>query len=254
MINVHSFDDSLITLIPSSYIELLIWHTPCFLGCVKISNIIIFTLFISCSGFATEDITIPKSIFKVDFFAGRNRTSNGTAFLVGPNLVMTSYHLIRELPLDADLEITKVNADQSETRLKGTPKLCNADLDFCLVMTENIFDGIPLLLSKDKIVPTDLLKLIGFTTTQKISTSSGKMAGNSPSSILLHCIPEESGSSGAPIFNSKNEVVAINFAKMAYESGCSTREEVGVASYMSQILIVIKYNNPALYQQLKIVD
>lgn len=193
-----------------------------------------------------QEQELGRSIFEVTTRLG---TNVGTAFLVGPNLVLTNRHV-----MDYTSSTTKnwecgkfgIKLNHREERI-GCAKVrfCSSKHDYCVVEMKNMMSGDPLgselkplrLTDKVRANPESSLLHIGNAGGFGLQASRGRGI-KIKDGEFHHFIPTLGGSSGAPIFNDKHEVIGINW-------GYSGGHVIDDAAYNHGVL------SKTIYQELK---
>lgn len=166
-----------------------------------------------------QEQTLGLSVFEATSGTGSNV---GTAFLVGNDIVLTNRHVMGILPHAKTLPCGKfsIKLNHKEERVMCEKvRFCSKRFDFCAVEMKKMANGQslgsevkPLRLSRKIKTDKDMMLIhIGNAAGLGLQASSGR-------GLLIrdgefyHYAPTLGGSSGAPIFNEKNEVVGINWA------------------------------------------
>lgn len=164
-----------------------------------------------------EETELARSVFESTTRLG---TKVGTAFLVGKNLVLTNRHVMNYTEKDRRWECGKfsIKLNHREERVECRKvRFCSLRYDYCVVEMKEMSSGAhlgeelrPLRLTRRARNDRDHLFLhIGNAGGMGIQASHGRglmIEGGE----FLHFAPTLGGSSGAPIFNEKREVVGIN--------------------------------------------
>jgi len=200
-------------------------------------------------GFTTEvdeeefekEQELAASIFEATSGDGR---SLGTAFLVGKDVVMTNRHVLSLKAKSKKWECGhfQVKLNQSEEKMScEVVEYCSRRFDFCLVRlkdSETLSRLKPLRLSQKIRYDADHTFLhIGNAGGLGLQASRG-FGIKSYQGEFIHFAPTLIGSSGAPIFSEKYEVVGINWGR----TGQNYADD---SSYSRGVLML------AIYQEIK---
>lgn len=192
-----------------------------------------------------EEQHLAQSIFEASTRLG---TGIGTAFLIGENLVLTNRHVMNYSGGEKDLVcgdfFIKLNLRNEKVLCKKV-RYCSSRFDYCVVEMQKTKEGEalgslyrPLRLSRNIKEDQDAYILhIGNAGGLGIQASHGRgirlKAGE-----IFHFAPTIGGSSGAPLFNEKKEVIGINW-------GHTGRDEIDEHSFNRAVSIA------TIYQELR---
>lgn len=165
-----------------------------------------------------EEQALAKSVFEA---STRSGTDVGTAFLVGNNLVLTNRHVMNYQSSAREWECGKfsIKLNHRDERVDcERVRFCSVKHDFCVVQMKKMSTGKSLsseikpLRLTNKVRPHQDVTLlhIGNAAGMGIQASYGqgiKIHGGE----FFHYAPTLGGSSGAPIFNEKREVIGLNW-------------------------------------------
>lgn len=164
-----------------------------------------------------EEVRLAYSVFESTTRLG---TKVGTAFVVGKNLVLTNRHVMNYTSKDRIWSCghfsIKLNTRDERVACRKV-RYCSLNYDYCVVEMEKLASGMslgdefrPLRLAQRVKADRDHSVLhIGNAGGMGIQASHGKgilIDGGE----FVHFAPTLGGSSGAPIFNEKREVIGIN--------------------------------------------
>ena len=157
----------------------------------------------------------------------QNQQKLGTGFNISPDgIIVTNEHVIR----DGENIFIQFPSGKS---FKGSPELIIPELDFAILSVEG--EDLPYLktgTSSDIVSGQEVLIIgnpLGFSGIVKKGEVIGTGKVNTiEEEVIFIKGPIHKGSSGSPVFNSKEEVIAIIFATLIQESS-NTDEIIGVA-------------------------
>ncbi|MFL5784273.1 MAG: trypsin-like serine peptidase [Bacteriovoracaceae bacterium] len=164
-----------------------------------------------------EESKLAESVFESSTRLGHKV---GTAFLVGKNLVLTNRHVMNYTPKDRKWEcgLFSVKLNDRDERVKcRRVRYCSLRYDYCVVEMENLDSGEALgeryrplrLALRMKTDRDERVLHIGNAGGMGIQASHG-IGVLVEGGEFIHFAPTLGGSSGAPIFNERREVIGIN--------------------------------------------
>lgn len=176
-----------------------------------------FTLEMDYEDFEEEQ-ALGNSVFEA---TTRTGTSVGTAFLVGADVVLTNRHVMAYSPDSKVRDCGKFSIKLNHREEKvdcSRVRYCSSAYDFCIIELKKMASGLsvgsevrPLrLTSRIRSNPDVQLLHIGNAAGMGIQASRGKgllVKGGE----FYHYAPTLGGSSGAPIFDERYEVIGINW-------------------------------------------
>jgi hypothetical protein len=167
--------------------------------------------------FEDEQI-LGNSVFETTSRTGSNV---GTAFLVGSDVVFTNRHVMSYQPGDRKWEcgLFSIKLNHRPERVECEKVLyCSSHFDYCVVLMKTLPEGTslstevkPLRLTKTvRAHPDANLLHIGNAAGLGIQASRGRGL-KLKDGEFYHYAPTLGGSSGAPLFNDKNQVIGLNW-------------------------------------------
>jgi S1-C subfamily serine protease len=184
-----------------------------------------FSLEIDLEDFEDEQ-TLGQSVFQARSSSGKNV---GTAFLVGKDLVLTNRHLLGITSQDKKWECGEFSVGLNH-RQEQIPcikvRFCSPRFDYCVVQLKKMSNGLSVgvevralrLARLIKSRPDASLLHIGNAAGLGLQASRGrgiKVVGGE----FHHYAPTLNGSSGAPLFDEKGQVVGINWGHTGKDYG-----------------------------------
>ncbi len=165
-----------------------------------------------------EEQNLGNSVFEATTGTG---TNVGTAFLVGQNIVLTNRHVLsikaKAKTLECGKFSIKLNHKEEVVHCQKV-RFCSIRYDYCVVEMSFMENGSPIgsevkplrLTKKVQNDPDIRLLHIGNAAGLGLQASSGRGI-KLESGEFYHYAPTLGGSSGAPIFNDRSEVIGINW-------------------------------------------
>lgn len=168
-----------------------------------------------------EEQLLAQSIFEV---TSRLGTDVGTALLVGRDLVLTNRHVLNySTKTSRQWECGKfsIKLNHKDERVECQKvRYCSSRYDFCLVEMNKMSNGLDLGSELRSLRLTQRVKSHGDVNLTHIGNAGGLGIQASQGTGLkilggefFHYAPTLGGSSGAPIFNERHEVIGINWGQ-----------------------------------------
>lgn len=203
-----------------------------------------------------EEQLLGQSIFQARSGDG---ATVGTAFLVGRDLVLTNRHIMNISPLARKWECGQFSIllNHKEERVDcAKVRYCSGKFDFCVVQMKKMQNGLflgselrPLRMARITKNDRDIKLLhIGNAAGLGLQASRGrglKISGGE----FFHYVPTLGGSSGAPLFDEKGQVIGINWAHTGKDFVGDTSFNRGVLS--STIFNELKLTHPYTLRDIK---
>ena len=207
--------------------------------------------------------SLADSVFKARIYSGdRCRSKDATAFLVGPNLVLTNNHAIYPEEFNGGCAQFSVKPGGAKKKsLRCSRELyCNREYDFCLVevdgLSEKYPEIAPLTLTDKSLDKDNLEKMLAIGNARGLGIQAGAGAGyfqrefTNSTEPVVHYAPLFQGSSGGPLINEQDQVVGINYAQSEQLVG---KEAFNLAMPISKVLQLLKDNvSSTIYSSLNI--
>ena len=203
-----------------------------------------FTLEMDQEDFEEEQI-LAQSIFQARSGTGKRL---GTAFLVGKDIVFTNRHIV-EIPADSrnwECGEFSILLNHKEERVDCEKvRYCSRRYDYCVVQLKRMSNGLsvgvevrPLRLAKG--IKSDRDKsLLHIGNAGGLGLQASRGSGiKVKAGEFHHFVPTLNGSSGAPLFDEKGQVIGLNW-------GHTGNDYVGDSSYNRGIL------SETIYKELK---
>jgi hypothetical protein len=203
-----------------------------------------------------EEQLLGQSIFQARSATG---TTVGTAFLVGRDLVLTNRHI-----MGAAAEAKKWSCGEFSILLNhkeervGCQKVrfCSSRYDFCVVQMEKMSNGLflgaevrALRLAK-RVYPGQRVPLLHIGNAGGLGLQASRGQGLKISGgEFHHYVPTLGGSSGAPLFDEKGQVIGINWAHTGKDYVDDAAFNRGVLS--STIFEEMKNSHPYTLSEIK---
>lgn len=203
-----------------------------------------FSLEIDQEDFEDEQL-LGQAVFQAKSGTG---TSVGTAFLVGQDLVLTNRHIMGISPGEKNWSCGEFSVllNHKEERVECEKvRFCSLNYDYCVVQLKKMANGLPIgaevralrlgrALKSDQDTP---LLHIGNAAGLGLQASRGRGIRISGGEFH-HYVPTLGGSSGAPLFDQKGQVIGINW-------GHTGKDYIDDASYNRGVL------SSTIYRELK---
>ena len=203
-----------------------------------------------------EEQLLGQSIFRARSGSGN---SVGTAFLVGRDIVLTNRHIMGVSPGDKKWECGKfsilLNHKEEKVECKKV-RYCSSRFDFCVVqmkkMENNLFLGVevrPLRLARH-VSPGNRMSLLHIGNAAGLGLQASRGQGlRVEGGEFYHYVPTLNGSSGAPLFDEKGQVIGINWGHTGRDIIDDTSFNRGVLS--STVYNELKKTHPYTLNEIK---
>lgn len=203
-----------------------------------------------------EEQALGQSVFEA---TTRTGTSVGTAFLVGLNIVLTNRHVMAYTAKASNWSCGKftIKLNHRNERVECEKvRWCSPRFDYCVVEMKAMSNGLPLgaevkplrLTRKVRADRDASLLHIGNAAGLGIQASSGRGL-KIQDGEFYHYVPTLNGSSGAPIFNERREVIGINWAHTGENFIADTSFNRGVL--ISTIFDELRTSRPKTLRDIK---
>lgn len=203
-----------------------------------------------------EEQALGQSVFEA---TTRTGTSVGTAFLVGLNIVLTNRHVMAYTAKATNWSCGKftIKLNHRNERVECEKvRWCSPRFDYCVVEMKAMSNGLPLgaevrplrLTRKVRADRDASLLHIGNAAGLGIQASSGRGL-KIQDGEFYHYVPTLNGSSGAPIFNERREVIGINWAHTGENFIADTSFNRGVL--ISTIFDELRTSRPKTLRDIK---
>jgi hypothetical protein len=204
-----------------------------------------------------EEQLLAQSVFEARSGSG---TEIGTAFLVGRNLLLTNRHLMNIAPAEKNWRCGEFSIllNHKEERVNCEKvRFCSSFYDFCVVQMQKMQNGQmlgdelrPLRLARTVRTGHDVPLLhIGNAAGLGLQASRGRglrtLGGE-----FFHFTPTLGGSSGAPIFDEKKQVVGINWGHTG-QGGIGDEASFSRGVLSSTIFNELKKTHPYTLSEIK---
>jgi S1-C subfamily serine protease len=199
-----------------------------------------------------------RSIFRAVTAGGGG--GQGTAFLVGPDLVLTNLHLMLPNTPASQQQCGKFSIERNDTHARVACKkveYCDSQLDFCLIRMESIEGVRPLRfnrsLTADSIEDDAILFLIGNAEGLGIQSASSRGPVRLTSGLISHCVPSHPGNSGSPLMDDQGQVIGIHYAHAGNGSAgvtCPHQRTTGYAISSVYIFNALQKARPELVSEI----
>lgn len=201
-----------------------------------------------------EEQLLGQSIFEAISGSGNHV---GTAFLVGQNLVLTNRHVMDIKPNARKWACGKfsIKLNHKDERVEcDVVRYCSQKYDFCVVELKEMKNALrvgaevrALRLNRHVRNNSDMSFLhIGNAGGLGLLASRGRGIKIS-NGEFFHFAPTLGGSSGAPIFNDRNEVVGLNW-------GITGGDDLSEASYNRGVLSSTVYHELVAHSQFRLIQ
>jgi hypothetical protein len=203
-----------------------------------------------------EEQHLAQSIYQARSGPG---TSVGTAFLVGRDLVLTNRHIMGISSKTHKWECGQFSIvlNHKDERVDCRKvRFCSSKYDFCVVEMKTMENGLslgaemrPLRLAK-RVAAGTRIPLLHIGNAAGLGLQASRAQGLRLSQgEFHHFVPTLNGSSGAPIFDNKNQVVGINWAHTGKDFVSEDSFNRGILS--STIYEELKKTHPYTLKEIK---
>lgn len=203
-----------------------------------------------------EEQLLGQSIFQARSATG---TTVGTAFLVGRDLVLTNRHIMGILPEEKKWSCGEFSIllNHKDERVECEKvRFCSSRYDFCVVQMKKMFNGhflgteVRALRLAKRIQPGQRVPLLHIGNAGGLGLQASRGQGLKISGgEFHHYVPTLGGSSGAPLFDEKGQVIGINWGHTGKDYVDDAAFNRGVLS--STIFDELKHTHPYTLNEIK---